>query len=92
MDAITSNSIWLNAFAATAAISFVPNVILFVIPTSLLTKGASKGINFQHILLCFAAGALLGEFYDTGIQSNHSLSDDDLQNKTIDLSLTLKNF
>ena len=60
MEAITSNPVWLNAFAATAAISFVPNVILFVIPTSLLTNGGSKGVHFQHIMLCFAAGALLG--------------------------------
>ena len=77
MESVTSNSVWMNAFAATAAISFVPNVILFVIPTSLLTKRGSSGVHFQHILLCFAAGALLGGFYDWKMQSHQSLSDDD---------------
>lgn len=52
---------WQSAFAATAAISFIPNIILFAIPTRVLTKGIDSQIHFQHILLCFAAGALLGE-------------------------------
>jgi hypothetical protein len=55
-----SDQVWLTAFTATAVISLVPNVILFAIPTSILTKGINRKIRFQHILLCFAAGALLG--------------------------------
>ena len=58
----TSNLVWQNAFAATAAISFIPNVILFAIPTRVLTKGIDNKIHFQHILLCFASGALLGTY------------------------------
>ena len=88
MEGITSNSIWLNAFAATAIISFVPNVILFVIPTSLLTKGTSSGIRFQHIMLCFAAGALLGMSYDREMRSHFLLCDDDRLNEMTQSSLS----
>lgn len=57
---ISGDRAWRNAFAATAAISLIPNIILFAIPTSALTKGNNGGIRLQHVLLCFAAGALLG--------------------------------
>ena len=88
MEGINSNSIWLNAFAATAIISFVPNVILFVIPTSLLTKSTSSGIRFQHIMLCFAAGALLGMSYERKMRSHLLLFDDDRRNEMIYPSFT----
>lgn len=62
---LTGDNVWRNAFAATAAISLVPNVILFAIPTSALNKRYNGGINFQHVLLCFASGALLGTLRHT---------------------------
>ena len=53
---------WQRAFCATGIISLVPNVILFGIPSSILTSKTKKGaINYQHIMLCFAAGGLLGD-------------------------------
>ena len=58
---------WRNAFGATAAISLIPNLILFAIPTKLLSKDSGSKINYQHILLCFASGALLGELLNCNV-------------------------
>ena len=53
---------WQRAFCATGIISLLPNLILFGIPSSILTSKQRKGaINYQHIMLCFAAGGLLGD-------------------------------
>ena len=60
MQHVGDSAAWWNAFGATAAISLIPNLILFAIPTTLLLKDNGSRINYQHILLCFASGALLG--------------------------------
>ena len=55
---------WQQAFAATTAISLIPNILLFFIPTNVLTatrKLNNGGIVWQHVLLSFAAGGLLGD-------------------------------
>ena len=56
-------SSWKNAFTATAAISLLPNLLLIGIPSSLLSKKFNKWLNIKHILLCFAAGGLLGDIF-----------------------------
>jgi zinc transporter 7 len=80
---------WQQAFLATAAISLIPNVLLFAIPTSVLTakdKTRGDGIVYQHIMLCFAAGGLLGDVvlhtlphlmlpHDHGSHAGHGHSD-----------------
>lgn len=53
---------YLQAFTATFIISLVPNVLLFLIPSKYIS-GPVFGINFQHIMLSFAAGALLGDVF-----------------------------
>jgi zinc transporter 7 len=48
----------MNAYVATAIISTVPNLVLFLIPDRLLQS--ANGMNY---MLCFAAGALLGDVF-----------------------------
>jgi solute carrier family 39 (zinc transporter), member 7 len=52
---------WESALLSTLFISTLPNILLFLIPSKWLTRGKNDALNIQHILLCFAAGALLGD-------------------------------
>mmetsp|Transcript_10335 Transcript_10335/g.9974 ORF Transcript_10335/g.9974 Transcript_10335/m.9974 type:complete len:143 (+) Transcript_10335:163-591(+) len=61
-ESLSNDNTWRNAFGATLLISFVPNIILVAIPASILVKNGKK-IYFQHVLLSFAAGALLGDVF-----------------------------
>jgi solute carrier family 39 (zinc transporter), member 7 len=56
---------WLAAFSATAAISILPNLLLYFIPSSLLQENKKRlfGINFVSLLLCFASAAMLGDVF-----------------------------
>lgn len=53
---------WKDAFVATFFISLLPNVLLIAIPSRFLLKNG-KSFNVQHVLLCFAAGGLLGDVF-----------------------------
>jgi zinc transporter 7 len=53
---------WQGAFLSTLSISLLPNVLLFVIPGSILKRSAGK-LNIMNILLCFGAGGLLGDVF-----------------------------
>ena len=52
----------LNSFLATGIISFVPNVLLFFIPVTLL-RNRSRFFDLQNIMFSFAAGGLLGDVF-----------------------------
>lgn len=54
---------WYNAYIATTAVSILPNVLLFLIPSKLLLQKTVGGINVKHVLLCFAAAGLLGDVF-----------------------------
>lgn len=56
-------STWLNAYGATLIISLIPNLILFLIPSKVLTEDKKSKFNFQNISLSFAAGGLLGDVF-----------------------------
>jgi hypothetical protein len=56
-------SIQKNAFAATLLISLLPNLLLFVIPSSLLSSERKSRINYQNLLLMFSSGGLLGDVF-----------------------------
>lgn len=52
---------WKSALLSTLFISTLPNILLYLIPTKWLIKNRHDVLNIQHILLCFAAGGLLGD-------------------------------
>lgn len=54
---------WYNAYIATTVVSILPNVLLFLIPSTLLLQKTVNGLNWKHILLCFAAAGLLGDVF-----------------------------
>ena len=51
---------FVNAIVSVSIISIVPNLLLYLIPTSYETKG---NLNIQHVLLSFASGGLLGDVF-----------------------------
>eukprot|EP01041_Mallomonas_annulata_P009204 gene9204-19084_t len=55
--------IWFNALLTTFVISFIPTVILVLIPSSWLLSSPVGKIKVQHIFLAFAAGGLLGDVF-----------------------------
>jgi hypothetical protein len=66
------NSNWYNAYLATGIVSLLPNLFLYFIPVSVVNNESNsknenikenkgkrtKRINFQNILLCFAAAGI----------------------------------
>jgi zinc transporter 7 len=51
------------AILATITVSILPNLLLIFIPSNILisNKKSTSYFNYQHILLCFASGGLLGD-------------------------------
>jgi solute carrier family 39 (zinc transporter), member 7 len=78
---------WESALLSTLFISTLPNILLFLIPSKWLTRGKNDVLNIQHILLCFAAGALLGDVLLHSIP--HLLSPHKHQHQQSDLSRLL---
>ena len=57
-------SSWYGAYVAVLLVSALPNMLLFLIPTQLLTgKGNKNSINYQNLMLSFAAAGLLGDVF-----------------------------
>jgi zinc transporter ZupT len=54
-------SVYHQAYIATLFISLLPNLILFFIPTKVLYASKRATINWQNVLLSFAAAGLLGD-------------------------------
>ena len=55
---------WYDAYIAIFLVSALPNLLLILIPSSLLTAKAKKGsLNFQNMLITFAAAGLLGDVF-----------------------------
>jgi solute carrier family 39 (zinc transporter), member 7 len=52
---------WKSALLSTLFISTLPNILLYLIPSKWLKRGKNDTLNIQHVLLCFAAGGLLGD-------------------------------
>jgi zinc transporter 7 len=53
-----------NALLATLFISLLPNLLLVAIPADLIQRnGGPNRLHYQNILLCFAAGGLLGDVF-----------------------------
>ena len=57
------NNVAINAYLATTSISFIPNVLLFIIPDSWIKVDPKARFNMQNILLCFAGAGLLGDVF-----------------------------
>lgn len=57
----SQNAKWKGAFFSTFLISFIPNILLYFIPTNWFNKKTNGNINIQNIMLSFAAGGLLGD-------------------------------
>lgn len=63
MNSSSSWNIWKNALLSTILISTLPNILLFLFPADFLTSRRGAKFNLQRVLLCFAAGGLLGDVF-----------------------------
>lgn len=55
---------WYDAYIAVLLVSALPNLMLFLIPSNLLLANGKKGsLNFQNMMLSFAAAGLLGDVF-----------------------------
>jgi zinc transporter 7 len=53
-----------KAFGVTLLISLVPNLLLYALPSTLLTRKSRKGeLVISSLFLCFACGGLLGDVF-----------------------------
>lgn len=53
-----------KAFGVTVLISLVPNLLLYLVPTSMLTRKPRRGeLVLSSLFLCFACGGLLGDVF-----------------------------
>ena len=60
---LAANS-WYAAYIAVGLVSLAPNLLLIFIPSSILTqKRGGDSVNFQNLMLSFAAAGLLGDVF-----------------------------
>jgi zinc transporter ZupT len=69
LSSLSSSSSAINAFLSVTVVSVLPNLLLYLIPESVLVPQQDekyrkkKRINWTNIMLCFAAGGLLGDVF-----------------------------
>lgn len=61
---LVSAGAWYDAYIAILLVSALPNLLLFLIPSNILISNGKKGaLNFQNMMLSFAAAGLLGDVF-----------------------------